>query len=233
MESRRGEARARQAGMGYGQRCPTERTELLGARPTTALSSPVIELAAAERASRLWGRLNRKTHTTWFTACSTHAGSRGRAPTDLRQTPGVTTTHGRARHCQSGNRRGLRRGAKAGFCEVPVGAQGAQLLRRGLRRAPFELPLARGASPPAPAHWVVPGLPGPEVCMQCAQAPPGWLGRGAPPLGKRRLPHEAQGNARSGQLMISGQQLVYRTRLKTRCEVPRRGRKHPLGHRGL
>ena len=35
-----------------------------------------------------------------------------------------------------------------------------------------------------------------SACMQCAQAPPGWLGRGAPPLGiEARLPHEAQTRA--------------------------------------
>ena len=60
-------------------------------------------------------------------------------------------------------------------------APGAQLLRRGtggLRRASFELRPSPGTPGPPHPHTECRA----SLCRQCAQAPPGWLGRGAPPL---------------------------------------------------
>ena len=87
-------------------------------------------------------------------------------------------------------------------------APGAQLLRRGtggLRRASFELRPSPGTPGPPHPHTECRA----SLCRQCAQVPPGWLGRGAPPLGKRVF-YSHQGNSH-----------------KTRCEAPRCGRKHP------
>ena len=95
---------------------------------------------------------------------------------------------------------------------------GAHLERRGGGRAgegtPHAAPPARGGRPPA--HRV-PGLPEPEVHVYSACRPrQGGLAEApAPPLARlpRRGAHQSSSH-------------------KTRCEAPRRGRKHLLGLRG-